>query len=189
VPKVEGDIRLLQEILIDDDESGWRMVIGCMLLNLTTRTKVDEVWPLLFARCVDANSMVLTNYSDLVELMRPLGLQTRRANTLVRFSEEWIARDPGQRDLHMERMGFYGCGEYARDSWVIFKREHVPQWEVADKELRAFLGDIQLVGLQEYDDAHLQEALQWRRDHPDGRVSIEEQRAMAEYASDPESQG
>jgi hypothetical protein len=188
MPKVEGDIRLLQEILMGEDETGWRMVIGCVLLNLTTRAKVDEVWPSLFERCADANKMVLTNYSELVELMRPLGLQTRRANTLVRFSEEWIARDEAERDLHMERMGFYGCGEYARDSWVIFRRQQVPQWEVADKELRRFLQEnVQLVGIQEYDDDHLREALQWRCDHPDGKVSAEEQRAMAEYAA--ETQG
>jgi hypothetical protein len=72
-------------------------------------------------------------------------------------------------------MDYHGVGEYARDSWMIFVEHRLPDWEVGDKELRAFLEHIQ------YDERMIAEAMQWRCDHPTGKVSREEREAMSAY--------
>ncbi len=123
-----------------DDDPGWHLLVSCMLLNQTGRPAVDRIWPTLFELYPTAKRMALAR-SRLLDLLRPLGLQQRRFNTLRNFSSQWFRAGHGSqdRDSDVMEMLYYGVGEYARDSWMIFMRMEEPKQEVGDKELRAFL--------------------------------------------------
>tara|TARA_A100000164_G_scaffold200025_2_gene177598 strand:+ start:177 stop:434 length:258 start_codon:yes stop_codon:yes gene_type:complete len=75
--------------------------------------------------------MSKANQEELAELLQPLGLYNRRANTLVRFSEDWINGFTDVKDL-------YGIGQYAQDSWSIFQEGNM-MVESKDKVLTKYL--------------------------------------------------
>src|SRR5207253_3008880 len=87
------DNRILQEVYRDDP---WKMLVGCILLNQTSRTQVDGVREKLFERWPDAKAMGAADEEELSECVRSLGLHNRRATTLKRFSQHWsILEEPG----------------------------------------------------------------------------------------------
>jgi endonuclease III len=131
---------ILQQLLVEQDPSGWRMLVGCILLNQTSRQQVDDVYPKLFEMWPNAPALRFASHPHLFDVIRPLGLQNRRAITLTSFSTWWATRSPAVEEDSMLEMDPPGIGEYARDSWVIFKLGLVPGWEVRDKELRKHLG-------------------------------------------------
>ena len=119
---------LLQEIYRDDP---WKMLVCCILLNLTKRTQVDGIRHELFNRYPTPEKMSKANQEELSELLQPLGLYNRRANTLVRFSEDWINGFTDVKDL-------YGIGQYAKDSWEIFQNNNM-NVNPTDKVLQEYL--------------------------------------------------
>ena len=139
------DDRLLQEILLERDPTGWRMLVGCMLLNQTTRKQVDQVWPTLFGKYPDAQSMKEARFEDVKAIVGRLGLGTRRARAIKTFSNQWVTMRQGTsvssrhvRGVIVKSHGFHGLGEYAADSWRIFVDGRVT-WRPRDKELQAWL--------------------------------------------------
>jgi len=58
------------------------------------------------------------NVDKLSKLLQPLGLYNRRAQSLKRFSEEWIEGFKSVDEL-------YGIGQYAKDSWEIFQNNNI----------------------------------------------------------------
>jgi len=104
---------LIQESLWPDE---WRILVSCILLNLTTKKQVDKVIDCLFHRYPGPCSMALAKESDLIAIIKPLGLSNKRAKTLKRFSEEYMVKKwKTPKELH-------GCGKYADDAWRIFYR-------------------------------------------------------------------
>ena len=102
---------LLQEDLWPDE---WRILVACLMLNLTTRKQVDGVIHEFFRRWPNPQALLAASDSDVECLIRPLGMWKKRAQTLKRFSAEYLR--PGWStalDLH-------GCGKYADDCWHIF---------------------------------------------------------------------
>ena len=72
------------------------------------------------------------DYEELSELLMPLGMQYKRAATLMRFSKEYIEGFADPIDL-------YGIGKYAKDSWEIFQMNNVrikPKYKVFQEYLR-----------------------------------------------------
>ena len=102
---------LLQEIYQDD---GWKMLVCCMLVNLTNRKQVDTVRNELFSKYPTPEDMMEAEHSDLVDIIKPLGLYNTRAERLVKMSEGYVN---GFNDV----TELYGIGEYAKDSWEIFQ--------------------------------------------------------------------
>ena len=102
---------LLQEIYQNDD---WKMLVCCMLLNQTNRKQVDTIRDKLFRTYPTANHMMKAKTEILVEILRPLGLYNRRANSLIKMSEGYV------RGLDINEL--YGIGRYALDSYEIFQR-------------------------------------------------------------------
>ena len=121
---------LLQEIYRDNP---WKMLVCCILLNLTKRTQVDGIRHELFNRYPTPEKMSKANQEELAELLQPLGLYNRRANTLVRFSEDWMKGFTDVKDL-------YGIGQYAQDSWNIFQEGDM-MVETKDKVLTKYLNN------------------------------------------------
>jgi methyl-CpG-binding domain protein 4 len=100
---------LVQERVARDRHYPWRVLVCCALLNRTGRSQVRPMFEALFGSCrtpADAAG------ADLASLLKPLGLQNRRAETLRRLSADYAAGKPPQ-DCH-------GVGRYAMDAWAIF---------------------------------------------------------------------
>ena len=102
---------LLQEIYIDDP---WKSLICCILLNCTKRAQVDGIRDQLFRDYPNAEIMASANSTELAALLKPLGFYNKRANTLIRFSKDWLTLD-WKRPKEL-----YGIGQYASDSYDIF---------------------------------------------------------------------
>lgn len=131
---------ILQYIYRDDP---WKMLCGCIMLNLTTRRQVDRVWDEVFARYPDSLAMSQADEKQLGLMIKSLGMWRKRAHTLIEFSKQWteLTFDLGERLPVPETVGFmHGIGKYALDSYKIF----VLGWamtpsQVDDKELKRYL--------------------------------------------------
>ena len=102
---------LVQEPYFGDE---WKVLVCCILLNLTTHKQVRKILPEFFKRYPGPNTMVMANENELKEHLRPLGLVNKRAKTLIRFSREYLTA-PWETAKEL-----YGCGKYADDAWHIF---------------------------------------------------------------------
>ncbi len=136
----ESDL-ILQEVYRNDR---WKMMIGCILLNQTTRAQVDTVRHQLFETYPDALAMAEANPDIVAEIIRPCGLQNRRTKSIINFSNAWINWEP-----ETPIIKYPGIGTYAEDSWNIFvdgKLDMYIEWiegkpdiQVGDKELKKYL--------------------------------------------------
>ena len=127
--KIRDIIRpLLQEIYQDD---GWKMLVCCMLVNLTNRKQVDTVRDKLFSKYPTEYEMMEADEDELSEILKPLGLYRRRAKTLIKFSWMWVNGFTDVMELH-------GIGQYAKDSWEIFQMNNMDV-NPTDKVLSAYL--------------------------------------------------
>ena len=119
---------LLQEIYKDDP---WKMLVCCILLNLTHRRQVDKVRVKLFDRYPTPIHMAFSDEEELSTMLTPLGFYNKRAITLKRMSLEYLRGFNDVGDL-------YGVGKYAEDSWEIFQNENY-KIEPEDKVLKKYL--------------------------------------------------
>lgn len=102
---------LIQEDLWPNE---WRILVACLMLNLTTRKQVDGVIHEFFRRWPEPGSLETADLNELEGLIKPLGMWRKRSQTLLRFNREYMAGGwSTARDLH-------GCGKYADDCWRIF---------------------------------------------------------------------
>lgn len=104
---------LLQEIY---NEHPWRMLVCCIMLNCTSRKQVDQVRDEFFKKYPDANTAKAADRAEMAERIASLGFKNRRANTIVRFSNDWVNLE------WSEPSELYGIGKYAQDSWEIFQK-------------------------------------------------------------------
>lgn len=136
----ESDL-MLQEVYANDN---WKMLVACILLNQTTRKQVDIVRHQLFETYPDAMEMASAAPIILSAIIKPCGLQKRRAESIIKFSRAWIEWDP-----YTDIIEYPGIGEYAQDSFNIFalgRIDEYVQWvngepliTVKDKELKKYL--------------------------------------------------
>lgn len=126
-PKSPHD--LIQESLWPNE---WKILVSCLLLNLTSRKQVDKIIDSLFNEYPEPNSMSSAKEDDLKEIIQSLGLANKRAKTLKRFSEEYISKKwETPKEL-------YGCGKYADDAWRIFCRGDWEDVEPNDHALNKY---------------------------------------------------
>lgn len=123
-------LRLFQERYRADP---WALLCCTICLNLCSGREFEKVHDDLFILWPDPYHMALANLMDVEALLAPLGLQSRRARSLVRMSTAyaflWDGTDPD--DLP-------GIGKYGADSYLIFVRGQL-DIQVNDKELRKYL--------------------------------------------------
>ena len=119
---------LLQEIYRDD---GWKMLVCCMLVNLTNRKQVDTVRDKLFIKYPTPKDMMRAKHTDLVDIIKPLGLYNTRADRLIKMSEGYVKGFKSVDEL-------YGIGQYAKDSWEIFQNKN-NNIKPTDKVLQEYL--------------------------------------------------
>lgn len=101
---------LIQERYWPDE---WKMLVCCLCLNLTTRRQMEPVVEQLFLRWPTARDLAAADPQDVSSMTVSLGMQHKRARTLIRFSQEYLQGYDDVRDLH-------GVGKYAEDSHRIF---------------------------------------------------------------------
>ena len=107
----ESPYDLLQERFWPD---GWKILVVCLLLNQTSRKQVEPIIAEFFEKFPNPEALVGCDEEDLKNLIRPLGLVNRRADTLKRFSEEFVTKK------WSKAKELYGCGKYADDTYEIF---------------------------------------------------------------------
>ena len=122
---------LLQEIYQDD---AWKMMVCCILLNLTKRQQVDLVRNELFSLYPTPYHMINSDEKFLSHLLQPLGLHHKRAHTLRRFSQDYINGFQSIQEC-------YGVGQYGMDSWNIFQLNKMTN-QSNDKVLHQYLEEI-----------------------------------------------
>ena len=105
---------LLQEIYLNDP---WKMLVCCMLLNLTNRKQVDTIRKQLFDKYKTPQDMMNAKHEELADILKPLGLYNRRANSLRKMSRGYVKGFKSVDEL-------YGIGQYAKDSWDIFQNKN-----------------------------------------------------------------
>lgn len=142
---------LIQEKVAHDP---FKLLVAVTLLNKTKGTVAIPMFHAVIQRYPTATDLVHANISDLAAMIKNLGLQKNRANTLVNLAKMWIQDPPvkGKRyrtlnypvpgagrdirpsevlDDDDERQGAFeighlpGCGPYAMDSWRIFCRDRL----------------------------------------------------------------
>ena len=107
----KSPVGMLQEDLWPNE---WKILVACLLHNLTTRKQVDKVYLELFQRYPTPELMSRADEGELSALIQTLGMQNRRSKTLKRFSKEFLEKK-------WKNVGeLYGCGKYADDCHKIF---------------------------------------------------------------------
>jgi endonuclease III len=102
------DKTLLQELLWPNR---WQCTVACLLLNVTTRKQVNQVWPTLFSEAPGPEELLELPEERLKEIIAPLGLKNQRVKRLRKLAEAW-----GQ--VPHEKLP--GVGKYAWQSDRIF---------------------------------------------------------------------
>lgn len=93
---------------------GWKILVCCLCLNLTTRKQMEPVVAEVFKRWPTPKDLVDAPDADLEALITPLGMQHKRTRTLKRMSAEYAAGGWTQaKQLH-------GVGKYGDDAYRIF---------------------------------------------------------------------
>lgn len=133
-------LALAQERVPRGEHYPWRVLVTCALLNQTQGEQVRPILGRLFARCPHPSDMVV---QDLRSMLRPLGLQNRRAYVLRTLSLDCLAGSPPE--------ACYGVGRYALDAYALFVDGRTDV-EPEDRWLREYL-DWRLAGWP---------ALRWR---------------------------
>lgn len=93
---------------------GWKILVCCLCLNLTKRVQMEPVVEEMFQRWPTPQSLAAAPDADLEDLIRPLGMQRKRTQTLKRMSAEYAAGGwKRAKELH-------GIGKYGDDAYRIF---------------------------------------------------------------------
>lgn len=120
---------LVEECLYDDP---WRLFVACIFLNKTTAKVAVPIMDAYFSRWGSPEAASAADETELCELLKPMGLQKKRAHMLIRFSREYLGPwSSPARDLH-------GIGKYAEDAWRLFCCGDLDV-QPTDKELLRYL--------------------------------------------------
>jgi len=122
----------------------WLTLVACALLNKATAGAVRRVLPRLLQAAPTAEAAAAADPATLAPILRPLGLQTQRATTVVRLSAAFVQSgwaDPAE---------LPGVGPYASAAYWIFC---AGQWEAfigsaspSDKDLAAYVRFLEATG-------------------------------------------
>tara|TARA_Y100000034_G_scaffold117394_1_gene156772 strand:- start:854 stop:1279 length:426 start_codon:yes stop_codon:yes gene_type:complete len=107
----KSPFNLIQESLW---ENPWQLLVACIFCNQTKRVCAEPILWDFFEKYPTPECAASADIDELIEMLSPLGLQKRRAYTLIRFSREFVEKEwKLPRDL-------YGIGKYGTDAWQIF---------------------------------------------------------------------
>ncbi len=107
---------IIQEEFCNQDPSnpGYRLLIGCIMLNQTSNKNVRQVIYKFFDLWPTPQSIIEADESDIREVIKPLGFYNIRTSRIKKFTHEYINKKfTKAKELH-------GIGKYADDSYEIF---------------------------------------------------------------------
>ena len=111
----------------------WAMLCCVIMLNQTNARQLRGIHHEFFRRWPDPVSLALADPATVEGVIAPLGLQRRRARSLIRMSAAyaflWDGIDPAS---------LPGVGKYGSDSYRLFIRGEL-EISVDDKELKKYL--------------------------------------------------
>jgi methyl-CpG-binding domain protein 4 len=107
---------LVQEQLHQDP---WKLLIATIFLNRTTGTAAKPIFWEFLRLYPSPELAVQAEPRDLASLLNPLGLHQKRAQIIIKFTEQYLAMD-WQYPIEL-----YGIGKYGNDSYRIFC---TPEW-------------------------------------------------------------
>ncbi len=108
---IKSSYDLIQEHYWPD---AWKMMVCCMLLNMTTRKQVDKVVDLFFSKFNKPEDIISADPSEITEVIKDLGFANKRTSALIRMSFEWTHKKWNNPiELH-------GLGQYAQDCYDMF---------------------------------------------------------------------
>ena len=131
-PKAASPLGLLQEKLERGSLYGWRLLVCCACLDRVTGKRAAPVVEKVLARWPAPDDLAVADDVELVEALRPLGMQKARAKHVKKLSQVW--RDGDWADPS----DLPGVGAYALASWRIFVDGELPDEEPKDGWLAAY---------------------------------------------------
>lgn len=103
--------KLVQETLFHEP---WKLLVASIFLNKTSgKMAIPMLWE-FFQRYPSADVTRASDWRPVSRLLKPLGLSTTRAKTLVRFSDEYLSKS------WRYPIELHGIGKYGNDSYRIF---------------------------------------------------------------------
>lgn len=120
---------LIEECLYQDP---WKLLVACMLLNVTSGLQVRKVIWRLFDIWPTAEAAAGATDDTLViveKLIQPLGLFRKRTIAIKRFSQEYLEAE------WLDPIELHGIGQYASDAYFMFCRGHWQDVDPSDKDL------------------------------------------------------
>ncbi|KAM0915607.1 hypothetical protein ACQ4PT_010738 [Festuca glaucescens] len=111
VPPPRSPHNLLQEKYASDP---WKVIIICMLLNLTQGTQVKKIIEGFFECYPDAHSAVNADPEKMAGYLAYLGLQRVKTTRIQKFSKEYVEKEW----TYVTEL--CGVGKYAADAYAIF---------------------------------------------------------------------
>jgi methyl-CpG-binding domain protein 4 len=121
-------LNMLQEQQLGRPDQNWRILVCCMLLNMTHGRQVRPMIDSFFGMCPNPREVMIYASDpeltkDALDLLRPLGFFNRRWRSLTGMSQDYLNMgDPKSRGFTDARWvkSLRGCGQYAMDSIAIF---------------------------------------------------------------------
>ena len=101
---------MIQEYYFPDR---WKMLVCCLMLNLTNRKQVDPIINGFFERWPSAEATSKAEELEMKDYLKSLGFYNKRAKTIIKMSKQFL-------EGFSEAKQLYGCGKYADDSDRIF---------------------------------------------------------------------
>ncbi|KAK8448342.1 hypothetical protein SEVIR_7G035400v4 [Setaria viridis] len=111
VPPPRSPYNLLQERYAHDP---WKVIIICMLLNLSKGDQVKKKLKGFFRRYPDAQTACTADPEKMAEYLAPLGLQRVKANRIQKLSKDYVSEEW----TYITEL--FGVGKYAADAYAIF---------------------------------------------------------------------
>lgn len=124
---LRDDLMVQQQI-----DGAWQHMIGVIMLNQTSRSQVKKILPEFLEKWPTPERFLDSQAEEVEELLKPLGMWRRRADTIRRMTFDFMTWD-GE-----EAKKLHGIGRYGDESYRIFFKNE--RFEPDDKELRAYLG-------------------------------------------------
>lgn len=102
--------------LIQEDHytDPWRVLVICMLLNMTTGDQVKKMLNDFFKLCPDAKAATEVPVEKIQEVTHTLGLHGKRPMGIQKFSQQYLEKD------WKYVTELFGVGKYAADAYAIF---------------------------------------------------------------------
>ena len=94
---------LMQENYFPDR---WKMLICCLMLNLTSHKQVYPLIDGFFEKWPNPNAAAEANPDEMSEYLKSLGMYNKRAKTIIKMSKQLLQGFGCIKQL-------YGCGQYA----------------------------------------------------------------------------